>query len=624
LQAATRGVGPAGRRSQPTAGELRLLVREARTLPWLPNAARVGGASGPRANSGGFGTNFFVTCASEGAESVWGGASADRLGARPAWVRRLAWGFHLASHFDTFVVTLFLSCSLLLAVYGLHLYMLVFLFRRRLRRRVELQRQTIARYRRETADRDWPVVTSQLPIFNEADVAVRVMNAVAALEYPQGKHEIQVLDDSTDETRWLVDHAVRRLQRQGVDVKVIRRDSRAGFKAGALAAGLRQCRGEYAAVFDADFIPPRDFLRRAIALIASDEGVACVQGRWAHLNAEESWLTRAQSLGIDGHFAIEQGARAWNGLLMNFNGTAGVWRIAAIHDPAVGGWQGDTLTEDLDLSYRAQLAGWKMTYCLELACPAELPGHVNALKSQQRRWAKGSMQTAVKLLPTIWRAPLRFAQKLEATLHLTHYSIAIWMVILAVLARPMVAMIDPTAHWRWMAFGWGVICASAVAPSLCYGYARYSLGGGFGGLRIIPYLMVLGTGLCVNNMLAVFQGLLQRGGVFERTPKSGSTGRERSESRYKPLHHRLWIVEMLLGAYCLAYWAIYLSAGRYAFSFFLLIYAAGFLSVGWMSRPSPSAFWRRRRRVRRPRLAAGLAPSLSGAGAAAAVQGARR
>lgn len=486
---------------------------------------------------------------------------------------------------EWFVITLFLTCSLMLAVYGLHLYVLVFLFRRRSKDKIAEQEATVTRYRCETPEDAWPIVTSQIPIYNEADVAVRVINAVAAMDYPRGRHEIQVLDDSTDETRALVDHAVRRLTLQGVDICVIRRPNREGFKAGALAEGLRRCRGEFAAVFDADFIPPRDFLRRAIPLIVTDPKLACIQGRWDHLNAEESWLTRAQSLGIDGHFAIEQGARAWNNLMMNFNGTAGIWRVAAIHDPAVGGWQGDTLTEDLDLSYRAQLAGWKMGYCLNLACPAELPNDMNALKSQQRRWAKGSIQTAVKLLPRIWRAPVGLGRKLEATLHLTHYSIAIWMVLVALLARPMIGMVDPAAYWRWLAAGWVIIAASAVAPPLCYGYARYSLGGGFSGLRIIPVLMVLGTGLCVNNMIAVLQGLFRRGGVFERTPKSGSTGRKTTPSRYKAIHSQLWYVEMMLGAYCMAYWAIYFTAGRYAYSFFLLVYAVGFLVVGWLSRP---------------------------------------
>jgi len=511
---------------------------------------------------------------------------------------------------ERLIVIVFLTCSLVLAVYGLHLYVLVFLFRRRSTRQVAEQRATIEKYRRETPDDAWPVVTSQIPIYNEADVAVRVMNAVAAMEYPAGKHEIQVLDDSTDETRLLVDHAARRLRLQGVDIQVIRRDNREGFKAGALAEGLKLCRGEFAAVFDADFIPPVDFLRRAVPLIATDPKLACIQGRWAHLNADESWLTHAQSLGIDGHFAIEQGARAWNGLLMNFNGTAGMWRIAAILDPAVGGWQGDTLTEDLDLSYRAQLGGWKMGYCLDLACPAELPNQVNALKSQQRRWAKGSIQTAVKLLPRIWRAPLTIGQKLEATLHLTHYSIAIFMVILAVLARPMVGMIDPGSYLTWLLLGWGIIFASAVAPPLCYGYARYSLGGGFSGLRIIPLLMVLGTGLCVKNMIAVLQGLFQRGGVFERTPKSGSVGRKAAyASRYKPIHTRLWYVEMMLGAYCLAYWAIYVAAGRYGFSFFLFVYAAGFLVVGWLSRPRSPAVADSRRLAPAPEFASSPKPS---------------
>lgn len=474
----------------------------------------------------------------------------------------------------------------MLAAYGLHLYLLVFLFRRRSQDQVFKQRETIHRYQKETPHENWPVVTSQIPIYNEADVATRVIYSVAAMNYPAGKHEIQVLDDSTDETRLLIDRAVRDLQAKGIDICVVRRPNREGFKAGALAEGLKVCRGEYAAVFDADFIPPADFLMRAIPLIVTEPGFACIQGRWGHLNQDESWLTKAQALGIDGHFAIEQGARAWNGLMMNFNGTAGIWRIASIHDPAVGGWQGDTLTEDLDLSYRAQLAGWRIGYCLDLACPAELPNDINALKSQQRRWATGSIQTAVKLLPTIWRAKLGIGQKLEATLHLTHYSIAIWMVILAVLARPMLGMVDQASYWHSLVMGWVVIFLSAIAPPLCYGYARYSLGGGFSGIRIIPILMVLGTGLCLNNMIAVFKGLFKRGGTFVRTPKSGSVQTSAIKSRYKPIQNRLWYMEMILGAYCLAYWAIYATGGRIGFSAFLFIYAIGFLIVGWLSRPA--------------------------------------
>ncbi|HOB75837.1 MAG TPA: glycosyltransferase [Phycisphaerae bacterium] len=488
--------------------------------------------------------------------------------------------------FDYCILILFLVSTGALAVYGIHLYVLLYLFRRRNRGKCLEQREFVEHYLRTVPPEEWLGVTSQIPIYNEAEVAARVIRAVAAMEYPAGKHSIQVLDDSTDETRFLVDRTVRRLRRQGVDIEVIRREKRTGFKAGALREGLAKSRHPLVAVFDADFVPPPDFLKRATPLLARDERLACIQGRWSHLNANESWLTNAQSVGIDGHFAVEQGARAWNNLLMNFNGTAGVWRKAAIEDPAVGGWSADTLTEDLDLSYRAQLAGWRIDYCLDLACPAELPNTVNALKAQQRRWATGSIQTAVKLLPRIWRSRITLAQKLEATLHLTHYSVSFWMVVLALLARPMLLAMDPLPVFSCFLFGWFMVIFSSLAPPLVYGYARYSLGGGWTGLTTVPALMVLGTGMSINNGLAVLRGLFQRGGEFVRTPKSGSTQSASMASRYKARRNRsMWFIEMLLGAYCLANFAIYLTVDHMVFSLFLGIYAVGYLAIGWMSRP---------------------------------------
>jgi cellulose synthase/poly-beta-1,6-N-acetylglucosamine synthase-like glycosyltransferase len=485
------------------------------------------------------------------------------------------------------VLALFLIATTALAVYGLHLYVLVVLFRRRSSACREAQRAIMDRADVERDSRDWPIVTTQIPIYNEGAVAVRVMDAVAASDYPAGRHEIQVLDDSTDDTREWIDEAAGRLRSRGVDVQVIRRAERTGYKAGALSHGLRTARGQYVAIFDADFVPPPSFIRHAVAQLEAGPDVACLQGRWSHLNQNESIITRAQSLGIDGHFAIEQGARAWNGLMMNFNGTAGMWRKAAIEDPAVGGWSGDTLTEDLDLSYRAQLAGWRIDYCLDLPCPAELPGTVDALKSQQRRWATGSIQTAVKLLPRIWRSPLSLGEKLEATLHLTHYSVAVWMLLLAIIARPMLWVYegDLLASGFWIV--WSMILFAAVAPSLTYAYARYTLAGRWSGFRIIPAMIALGCGLCVNNALAVIRGVFLRGGEFVRTPKSGSSDQRRRVSPYRATESHMWILEIVLGLYSLACFAIYWQPPyrHRAFSFFLLFYAVGFLVVGWWSRP---------------------------------------
>lgn len=488
---------------------------------------------------------------------------------------------------------LFWSClivfsvsTIALAVYGLHLYVLLFLFRRRAAGKREEQRRTIEAYKCDRGHDDWPVVTTQIPVYNEKDVIARVLSAAAAMDYPPGRHEIQVLDDSDDDTSELIDDLAVRMRARGAEVTVIRRPNRAGYKAGALAHGLTLARGEYVAIFDADFVPSADFLRKSVPLIEASPNLACVQGRWAHLNRHESWLTEAQALGIDGHFAVEQGARAWNGLMMNFNGTAGIWRKAAIDDPKVGGWSGDTLTEDLDLSYRAQLAGWKLDYCLDLACPAELPGTVNALKSQQRRWATGSIQVAIKLLPRIWRSRISVGEKIEATLHLTHYSVALWMLVLALLARPMLfAFVDARLFTKWAWFAWGAIYFSAVAPSLVYIYARYSLEGRWSGIRTIPGMMILGCGLCVNNSLAVIRGLSMRGGEFVRTPKSGSVGASARPSSYSAMQGRMWLVEIGLGLYSLASFVIYMTAEYRAFSVFLLLYAIGLCLTGWLSRP---------------------------------------
>ena len=284
-----------------------------------------------------------------------------------------------------------------LVIYGFSCYYSIYLFLKNSRKTRLSDRKAILKYYREHSLADLPQVTTQLPVFNEANCVERLLEAVCAIDYPKDKHEIQVLDDSTDECYEVTKKKVAELAARGYDIKLIHRTNRKDFKAGALKEGMAVAKGEFLAIFDADFVPEKDFLLKTVPYLVMDPQVGLVQGRWGHLNRTESGLTLAQSIGIDGHFVVEQSARSWGKLFMNFNGTAGVWRKDAIYGG--GGWEGDTLTEDMDLSYRSQLAGWKMKFVFDVIVPAELPNDINAFKAQQFRWAKGSIQTAIKILP---------------------------------------------------------------------------------------------------------------------------------------------------------------------------------------------------------------------------------
>ncbi|CAH2031967.1 glycosyltransferase [Trichlorobacter ammonificans] len=372
------------------------------------------------------------------------------------------------------------------------------------------------------ADEQLPRVTVQLPLYNERFVAARLLDAAARLDWPSHRLEIQVLDDSDDDTVLLVDERVAHWQRQGVAITVVRRDGREGYKAGALAAGMAQARGEFIAVFDADFIPPVDFLKATIPWFR-DSGVGMVQTRWSFCNTDHSWFTGIQALLLGPHFSIEHLVRYRRGWFFNFNGTAGVWRRRAIE--TAGGWQADTVTEDLDLSYRAQLAGWRFIYREEYRVPSELPVTMAALRSQQQRWAKGSIQTARKILPRLLRAPLPLAVKAEAAAHLT--ANIYWLLGLIVMVT-----LYPAVVWR---VGIGLhqllridlpLFLAASGAILSY-FLLYALRNGGAGLRHVLLLPLLTAGLAPGISLAVLSGLFQRGGVFERTPKFGVRGRER-------------------------------------------------------------------------------------------------
>jgi len=432
----------------------------------------------------------------------------------------------------------------------------------------------------------WPSVTVQLPIYNELHVAERLIAAAATLDYPRELLQIQVLDDSTDETKTLARRAVARYARGGVDIEYVHRIQRTGFKAGALAEGLRSARGEFLAVFDADFVPPADFLGRIVPHFASNR-VGCVQARWKHLNREYSALTQLQAIGIDGHFIVEQRARSQAGLFLNFNGSAGMWRRACIDD--AGGWQSDTLAEDLDLSYRAQLKGWRILYVPEITAPAELPPQMDALRRQQSRWAEGSIRVAIKLLPALLTSDQPLPVKIEGALHLTGYLIHPLILFTLLLSLPIVLSgIRLPASVPYLLL-------AAAGPPLLYLVAQSERGPGWWReLRYAPALLLLGTGLALNNTLAMARGVLGRKSEFQRTPKfdiQHGKGEWQGSSyalRCSPL---VW-GELLLTALALGVaWLEWHAAG--SVPYWLLIYALSYTYVASVSLVQTWQAWRK-------------------------------
>lgn len=414
------------------------------------------------------------------------------------------------------VLTLYYVLLGALTIYALHRLYLV-----RLRRRCPPP----ARPDRIGA---WPSVTVQLPLYNEPNVAARLIEAAAAMRY-EGALDIQVLDDSTDGTPRIVADVVERLQARGVAIEHIRRESRDGYKAGALAHGLATARGELIAIFDADFVPPEDFLERTVPAFA-DERTGLVQGAWGHLNRDESILTRVQAIYLDAHFAVESAARHFSGRFFNFNGTAGIWRRRAIDE--AGGWSAATLTEDLDLSYRAQLAGWRFRFLHDVEVPAELPGTVTAFQQQQQRWAKGSIQTARRLLRRIVTSDATRAQKVEACFHLTNNIAYLLTFALALLVIPSIVIRQRLGVSWLLLFDLAFFAMSTGAVLLFYIEGQKQARRGDLRLRDLLAVLPIGLGISIGNAWAVTTGLVQRGGEFRRTPKRGD-GRRAPRLRRK-------------------------------------------------------------------------------------------
>jgi cellulose synthase/poly-beta-1,6-N-acetylglucosamine synthase-like glycosyltransferase len=463
------------------------------------------------------------------------------------------------------VLLLYFAALSGLALFGLHRWYLIALYARH-RRRVPKPLRRHA---------EPPRLTVQLPLFNELYVAGRLIDAVCAIDYPRDRLEIQVLDDSTDETSDLVARLVERRRSEGFDIVHLRRSVRTGFKAGALAAGLEQARGELIAVFDADFVPRPEFARVLVDHF-TDPRVGMVQARWDHLNAEYSPLTRVQSMFLDGHFIIEQTARNRSGRFFNFNGTAGIWRRRCIED--AGGWQHDTLTEDLDLSYRAQLRGWRFVYLRDHLAPAELPVEMAAFKAQQHRWAKGSVQTARKLLPRILASRLPIGTKLEAVFHLGANCTYLLMMTLALLVVPAVWLRSGISPWLILAVDLPLFALSTLSVAAFYVIARREARGSFAGLfRRVPFLMAVGIGLSVNNCRAVLEALLGRTSPFNRTPKY-NLGRDESPSarRYRGGANRDTPFELALAVGFGAGIVATLATQMWAAAPFLALFGVGF------------------------------------------------
>jgi len=443
--------------------------------------------------------------------------------------------------------------------------------------------------------KDWPLVTIQLPIFNEKYTVERLLIAVTRLDYPRDCLQIQVLDDSTDETAGLINRLVDEFKSGGVNIEYIHRSNRQGYKAGALDEGLSRATGDLIAIFDADFVPGPDWLKKTVPLFQNPI-LGCLQTRWGHTNRKYNSLTHAQAMAIDGHFIVEQAARSHNGLFLNFNGSAGLWRRACIED--AGGWTWDTLTEDLDLSYRAQMCGWKIGYVPDVVVPAELPTEVEAFKNQQFRWAKGSFQVVKKILPKVFeRNDLPWNVRLMAALHITGYMVHPLMLCLFLLTLP-VGLFVPFA-FRIIPFS----VLTGLGPPLLYLVAAAPQTPPLRErLKLIPLMLITGFGISLSTSIAVMEGLMGKGGNFVRTPKlnlSNTPGKRKTIDRtyLQPINPLVW-GEIALGLYALL--TAFVLAGTIGWGIipWMLIYSAGYFYIaglnliqhipGWNGRISKS------------------------------------
>ena len=494
-------------------------------------------------------------------------------------------GVYQLNSFDFAVMLPYFIVMIILAAYGIHRYTLVYNFFKN-RRNVPGPPPEIT---------DWPKVTVQLPIYNERYVTERLIDAVALFDYPRELLDIQVLDDSTDETQAVARDCVERHRALGLPITYIHRSHREGFKAGALQEGLKSAAGELVCIFDADFIPPADFLRRTVPYFV-DPKLAMVQTRWSYINRNYSPLTEVEAILLDGHFAIEHSSRFRSGLFFNFNGTAGIWRRAAIDNS--GGWQHDTLTEDTDLSYRAQLRGWHFLYLPEIECPSELPVEMNAFKSQQARWAKGLMQTAKKILPRVLRSDVPSHVKAEAVFHLTANISYPLMVFLSIILLPAMIVRFYQGWFQVLVIDLPLFVASTCSISSFYLAAERTFYPKTWKRTFLylPFVMAVGIGLSVRNAFAVIEAIFGVKSEFVRTPKYRveASPKSRSERAEKPQgswatksyrKRAGWMpfAEVALGLYFAAAVLYAIQNENYATVPFFILFVWGYLYTGLMS-----------------------------------------
>jgi cellulose synthase/poly-beta-1,6-N-acetylglucosamine synthase-like glycosyltransferase len=473
--------------------------------------------------------------------------------------------------FDICIVVAYFTVLAILSFYGLHRYMMVFLYRKH-HKKVSAPP---ARFE------ELPRVTVQIPAFNEMYVIERVIDAVCAFDYPRDRMDIQVLDDSTDETQKIARNAVERWSTLGLDICYIHRVDRTGFKAGALENGLRTAKGEFVAVFDVDFVPEPDFLQKSIHYF-TDPHIGMVQGRWEHLNRDYSFLTKTQAIFLDAHFMLESYTRFLSGRFFNFNGTAGMWRRKAIED--AGGWEHDTLTEDLDLSYRAQIKGWKFVFLPDLAVPAELPVEINSFKSQQCRWAKGAMQTCKKTLLKVLKGDFAAGEKLEAWYHLTGNITYPLMVLLSLLLFPTMIVRYNQGWFELMTIDLPLFILSFSSVSTFYITSQKALHKDWlKRIVYLPGLMAVGIGMTIPGSKAVLEGALGIKSPFVRTPKfsvAGAKG-EWMNKKYRCNIGVVTLLEIAFGIYFTFVNIYAFNLGIYGVMPFLALFQWGYLYTGF-------------------------------------------